>query len=171
MVKFVPCVFHRPVDVSSLPSLLSNVTWVAFFFINNFGAFIFDDTFWASFLFCILTSVYDIRRLSLCNADTTSLFHVSRWATIPKLKKKQKKKTRKIKIAEKKTIRPMRNPYENYYLSELVCLSSFLLVNTPNQTRLTIFLLHFGVKVLLHTSTMNLKGWVNCCVNGAVKFK
>ena len=31
------------------------------------------------------------------------------------------KKTRKIKIAERKTIRPMRNANENYYLSELVC--------------------------------------------------
>ena len=146
MVKFVLCVVPRPVDVSSLPSLLSNVTWVAIVFINDFGAFICDDTFCATFLFCILTSVYDIEWLSLCNADTTSLFPVSRWATIPKLKKK----TRKIKIAERKTIRPMRNPNENYYLSELVCLSSFLLLNTPNQTQLTIFLLHFGVKVLQH---------------------
>ena len=104
----------------------------------------------ASFLFCILTSVYDIEWLNLCNTKTTSLFPVSGWAAIPKLKKKTKK-TRKTKIAERKTIGPMRNPNENYCLSELVCLSPFLLLNTPNQTGLTIFLFYFGVKVLLHT--------------------
>ena len=103
----------------------------------------------ASFLFCILTSVYDIEWLNWCNTETTSLFPVSQWAAIPKLKKN--KKTRKIKIAERKAIRPMRNPNDNYHLSELVCLSPFLLLNTPNQTGLTIFLFHFGVKVLLHT--------------------
>ena len=42
------------------------------------------------------------------------------------------KKTRKIKIAERKTIRPIRNPNENYYLPELVFLTYFLLLNTPN---------------------------------------
>ena len=40
--------------------LLSNVTWVAILFINDFGAFICDDMFCASLLFCILTPVYDI---------------------------------------------------------------------------------------------------------------
>ena len=92
IVKFVSCVVPWPVDVSSLPSLLSNVTWVAIRFINDFGGFIWDDTFCASFLFCILTSVHDIEWLGLCNADTTSLFPVWRWATIPKLKKIKKNK-------------------------------------------------------------------------------
>ena len=91
MVKFASCVVPRPVDVSSLPSLLSNVTRVAILLINDFGAFICDDTFYVNFLFCILTSTYDIEWLSLCNAYTTSLFPVSQWATIPKLKKKQEK--------------------------------------------------------------------------------
>ena len=110
----------------------------------------------ASFIFCILTSVYDIEWLSLCNADTTSLFPVRRCTAIPKLKKK----TRKIKITERKTIRPMRNPNENYYLSELVCLSSFLLLNIPTLVW----------RCYCIPNTMNFKWWVNCCINGVVKF-
>ena len=45
----------------------------------------------ASFLFCILTSLYDIECINLCNTKTTSLFPVSGWAAIPKFKKKTKK--------------------------------------------------------------------------------
>ena len=47
MVKFVSCVVPRSVDVTSHPSLLSNVTWVAILFINDFEAFFWDDTFCA----------------------------------------------------------------------------------------------------------------------------
>ena len=45
MVKVESCVVPQPVDVTSLPSLFSNVTWVATLFINDFGAFFLDDTF------------------------------------------------------------------------------------------------------------------------------
>ena len=49
----------------------------------------------ASFLFCILTSLYDIECINLCNTKTRSLYPVSGWAAIPKLKKKQKNKKNK----------------------------------------------------------------------------
>ena len=88
-----------------------------------------------------------IECLLLCNADTTSLFLVSRWATIPELKKKKK---RKRKIAERKAIRPMRNLNEN--LPVITCLLVFFFVTKYSQSDVIdhIFVA-FGVKVLLHT--------------------
>ena len=168
MVKFVSCVVSRPVDASSLPSLLSNVTWVAILFINDLGAFICDYTFCASFLFCILTWVYDIEWLILYNADTTSLFPVSWWATIPKLKKKKQEKWKwlKEKQLDLWEIQMKITTCQNLFACLLFCYEILPIWRDWPYYCCTLVWRCYSI-----SSTMNFKGWVNCCVNGVVKFR
>ena len=115
----------------------------------------------ASFLCCILTSLYDIECINLCNTKTTSLFPVSGWAAIPKLKKKQKNKKNKNSW-KKNNWTYEKSKWKLLPVRTCLLVSFFVTKYSQSDGIDHIFVLLWSEGVTAYPVLWTLE-WVNCC--------